>query len=125
MDPYEGQLALAEPDAAYIEQFRTQNAILRQIYDALTRQVPRAVHAVPFGPGKVRLRIETIVLVNTTAAALTLNLSIGTRAYPFAVPASTTIALPFPLVIESGLGVTLDVGAAYLIGDLERGEGAP
>jgi hypothetical protein len=103
----------------YIALFNSQNALLRQIYDALVgRGNPGiSIRRLPLLPGDIVYRVERLILVNNTAAGVAVAVNVGTAAYPFALPANTTLDLPFPLNVQAGLDVTYTgEGLAYLVG---------
>jgi hypothetical protein len=113
------------PDIEYIAQFEHQNAILRRIYDALVGRARPAEYVRRIDGNYIaqRLRVRTLVLSNPGVAA-TVTLTVGVTPWPFAMLASQTLVLPFPVVIEAGLTVALDHDAAgYIVGDLINAEG--
>lgn len=114
-------------DLEYIRMFHSQNAILRQIYDALTgRGRPaKAMQELQAGVRtlvQARMTIENLIVTNAGGAA-TVTLALGTRTYSFPMLASSTVVLPLPLVIEKGTDVLATNGQVFLVGSLTAAEG--
>ena len=111
------------PELEYIRQFEKQNALLQNLFDAVSGRARPALATIECQLNArrimpARMTLDSIIATNLTGAGVTAVLTLGTRTYTFGLQANQTLLLPLPLVIENGTDVTFTNASGWLVGIL-------